>query len=43
MVAKSYAILILENIDPENSKGKYDLDKADNMNRILNQPQTQAK
>ena len=42
-VAKSYAILILEDIDPENAKGKYDLDKADNMNRILNQPQTQAK
>ena len=42
-VAKTYAIQILEDIDPENSKGKYDLDKADNLNRILNLPQQAAK
>jgi len=42
-VAKTYAIQILEDIDPENAKGKYDLDKADNLNRILNQPQQSAK
>ncbi len=35
-IAKSYAIRILEELDPENNKGKYDLHKADNLNRVLN-------
>jgi hypothetical protein len=34
-IAKSYAIRILEELDPTNNKGKYDVYKADNMNRIL--------
>ena len=33
-VAKGYAIRILEELDA-NNKGKYDLDKADNYNRIM--------
>ncbi|TAL36573.1 MAG: hypothetical protein EPN93_07025 [Spirochaetes bacterium] len=35
-VAKSYAIRIMEELDPEASKNKFDTDKADNLNRILN-------
>lgn len=34
-IAKSYAIRILEELDGENSKGKYDIHKADNLNRVL--------
>jgi hypothetical protein len=32
-VTKSYAITILEDLDPE-SRGKYDVHKADNFNRL---------
>ncbi len=35
-VAKTYAIKILEQLNPEEAKGKYDVHKADNLNRILN-------
>lgn len=48
-IAKSYAINILEDLDEQNSKNKYDLHKADNRNRILvakkesTQPATQPK
>jgi hypothetical protein len=38
-VAKAYGIKIMEDLDPEKSKGKYDIHKADNMNRVLN-PET---
>lgn len=38
--AKAYAILILEEIDPANQKGKYDKHKADNLNRILGSAKT---
>ncbi len=34
-IAKSYAIVILEELDPENQKDKYDIHKADNMNRVM--------
>lgn len=34
-VAKSYAIAILEDINPDEYIGKYQVHKADNMNRIL--------
>jgi hypothetical protein len=34
-IAKGYAISILEELDEQNSKNKYDLHKADNRNRIL--------
>lgn len=34
-IAKSYAILILEELDPSTPKGKFDVDKADNLNRVL--------
>ena len=33
-IAKSYAIAILEQLDPQNSIGKYKVHKADNLNRI---------
>jgi len=35
-VAKSYGIRIMEDLDPEKSKGKFEVHKADNLNRILN-------
>jgi hypothetical protein len=35
-ISKTYAISILEELDAENSKGKYDVHKADNMNRFAN-------
>ncbi len=35
-VSKTYAIKILEQLNPEEAKGKYDVHKADNLNRILN-------
>jgi hypothetical protein len=38
-IAKSYGIKILESIDPVNSKGKFDIDKADNLNRVA-RPET---
>jgi len=38
-VAKAYGIKILEEIDPANAKGKYEVHKADNLNRVLN-PET---
>lgn len=34
-IAKSYAITILEELDPEKSKGRFDVQKADNRNRVL--------
>jgi hypothetical protein len=34
-IAKGYAIHILEELDPNNNKGKYDIHKADNLNRIM--------
>ena len=34
--AKAYAITILEQLDPEKSKGRFDVQKADNRNRVLN-------
>lgn len=41
-IAKSYAIKILEELDPVGSKGKYNLHKADNLNRIQS-PETATK
>lgn len=46
-VAKSYAIAILEEINPEeylseNGESKFKIEKADNKNRILNDRQTNA-
>lgn len=41
-IAKGYAIRILEELDPNNNKGKYDLHKADNLNRILTAKKTTA-
>ena len=40
-VAKGYAIRILEELDA-NNKGKFDLHKADNLNRIMTARKTQA-
>jgi hypothetical protein len=34
-LAKGYAISILEDLDEQNSKNKYDVHKADNRNRVL--------
>mgnify|MGYP001072358682 CR=1 FL=1 len=42
-VAKSYGISIMEELDPEGSKGKFDTDKADNFNRILNPENKETK
>ncbi len=41
-VSKSYAIRILEQLNPEEAKGKYDVHKADNLNRILNPEEDKA-
>ncbi|MDY6968359.1 MAG: hypothetical protein SVR08_06870 [Spirochaetota bacterium] len=38
-IAKSYAIKILEQLDPKKSEGRFNVHKADNRNRILN-PET---
>ncbi len=35
-VCKAYGIRIMEDLDPEKSKGKFEVHKADNLNRILN-------
>jgi hypothetical protein len=40
-IAKGYAIRILEELDAENSLGKYDLMKADNLNRIMTAKKTE--
>ncbi len=41
-IAKSYAIVILEDLDKEIPEGKYDIHKADNMNRVM-YPETAKK
>jgi hypothetical protein len=41
-VAKAYGIQILEQLDPQNSKGKYDVHKADNMNRVLKKEESSS-
>lgn len=41
-IAKSYAISILETLDPEQYKNKYDKHKADNKNRIWTDKKTTA-
>lgn len=38
-IAKAYSIRIMEQLDPVNSKGKFNIHKADNLNRILS-PET---
>ena len=35
-IAKSYAIKILEQLDPKKSEGRFNVHKADNRNRVLN-------
>ncbi len=42
-VAKTYGIRILEVIDPVNSKGKFDVQKADNLNRVINPERAKAE
>lgn len=42
-VSKSYAIKILEDLDPVNSKGKFEVHKADNLNRALNPERAKAE
>ena len=39
-LAKSYAIHILEELSPNDNKGKFDLHKADNLNRIMTATKT---
>lgn len=41
-VCKTYAIKILETLNPQQYKGKFDLHKADNRNRILTERKTTA-
>ncbi|HSV97298.1 MAG TPA: hypothetical protein VLM75_10230 [Spirochaetota bacterium] len=42
-VAKAYGIRIMEELDPVNSKGKFELHKADNLNRVLNPERAKAE
>ena len=42
-VAKAYGIRIMEELDPANSKGKFDVHKADNLNRVLNPERAKAE